>query len=172
MPIGEDSPARVRNLPLALSIAVAVNGSQMRCTSWSMKEPSLEAKNFCSLTRNSVELMKSAPALSAAAFSDSSMSTLSLIGTAIAFVRIGVFQLTSPTPLTGASCTGRVWMPALARAIAAACSTVASTAAGVCWWVAAKPQAPLTITRMPMPEDSLLVTFWTLLSRVMIAWLR
>ena len=32
----------------------------------------------------------------------------------------------------GASCTGRVWMLALARAIAAACSTAARTAASVC----------------------------------------
>ena len=30
MPIGEDSPSRVRNLPLALSTAVAVNGAQIR----------------------------------------------------------------------------------------------------------------------------------------------
>ncbi|MNV21361.1 hypothetical protein D3C71_1122940 [compost metagenome] len=116
--------------------------------------------------------MKLAPALSAAAFRLSSRSTLSWIGTAIALMRIGVFQLTSPTPCTGASCTGRLWMPALARAIAAACATVASTASAVFWWVAAKPQAPLTITRMPMPEDSLLVTFCTCASRVITAWLR
>ena len=57
MPIGDDRPARVRNLPLALSMAVAVNGSQIRWMSWSMNEPSLEAKYFCSLTRNRVELM-------------------------------------------------------------------------------------------------------------------
>jgi hypothetical protein len=36
MPIGEDSPSRSRNLPVALSMAVAVIGAQMRCTSWSM----------------------------------------------------------------------------------------------------------------------------------------
>ena len=36
MPIGADRPSRVRNLPLALSIAVTVKGTQIRCTSWSM----------------------------------------------------------------------------------------------------------------------------------------
>jgi hypothetical protein len=63
-------------------------------------------------------------------------------------------------------------MLALARAIAAACSTAARTAASVCWWVAAKPQAPLTITRTPTPDDSRLVTLPTWCSRVMTDWLR
>ena len=153
-------------------MAVAVNGSQMRCTSWSIHEPSLDAKYFCSLTRNSCELMKLAPALSAAAFIDSSRSTLSLTGTAIALRRIGVCHRTSPTPGVGASCTGRVWILAFARAMASACATAAATPCSVDWLLAAKPQAPSTITRMPMPADSLLVTFWTLSSRVMMAWLR
>jgi hypothetical protein len=36
MPIGDERPARLRNLPEALSIAVTCIGAQMRCTSWSM----------------------------------------------------------------------------------------------------------------------------------------
>ena len=48
------------------------------------------------LTRNSIELTKLAPAAIAAAFTPSSRSALSLIGTSIAFLRIGVFHDTSP----------------------------------------------------------------------------
>ncbi|MNV25913.1 hypothetical protein D3C71_1170240 [compost metagenome] len=116
--------------------------------------------------------MKLAPAFVAAALIDSSRSTLSLIGTAIAFWRIGVFHCTSPTPGVGASCTGLVWIFALALAIAMACATAAATPCAVDWLLAAKPQAPSTITRMPIPADSLLVTFCTLSSRVTMAWLR
>ncbi|KAG1393081.1 hypothetical protein G6F59_014448 [Rhizopus arrhizus] len=75
---------------------------------------------------------ESAPAFSAAELSASSSSTLSWIGTSMALRRIGVCQRTSPTDGVGASCTGRVWMLALGRAIAAACSTAARTAAAVC----------------------------------------
>src|SRR5690606_6726559 len=106
MPMGADRPSRVRNLPLVLSIAVTVNGTQIRCTSWSMYEPSLEAKYFCSLTRNMRELAKLAPASSAAALADSNRSSLSRIGTAIAFFATGVRHDTSPTPGAGASRTG------------------------------------------------------------------
>ncbi|MNI48696.1 hypothetical protein D3C73_1032730 [compost metagenome] len=153
-------------MPLALSMAVIVIGAQMRCTSWSMYEPSVDAKYFCSFTRNSIELTKLAPAPIAAALTSSSRSTFSLIGTSIAFLRIGVFQLTSPTPGALASCTGAVCTPALALAIAAACCAARATSAVLSALVAAKPQAPLTITRMPTPVDSVLTTFCTLSSRV------
>ncbi|MNM35254.1 hypothetical protein D3C81_459430 [compost metagenome] len=147
-------------------MAVIVIGAQMRCTSWSMYEPSVDAKYFCSFTRNSIELTKLAPAPIAAALTSSSRSTFSLIGTSIAFLRIGVFQLTSPTPGALASCTGAVCTPALALAIAAACCAARATSAVLSALVAAKPQAPLTITRMPTPVDSVLTTFCTLSSRV------
>ena len=137
-----------------------------------MYEPSVLAKYFCSLTRNSVELTKSAPAPSAAALTPSSMSALSLIGTAIEFLTIGVFQLTSPTPLVGANCTGAVWVMALALAIAVACRAASAAASAVISLVAAKPQAPLAMTRTPIPVDSVLTTFITRFSRVMTNWRR
>src|SRR3546814_20708816 len=120
MPIGADRPSRGRNLPLALSIPVTVIGVQMRWTSWSMYDPSVDAKYFCSLTRNSIEFTKLAPALAAAALTPSSRSTLSLTGPSIAFFRIGVFQVTSPTPGLGAICTVEVWVLAFALAFATA----------------------------------------------------
>ncbi len=107
-----------------------------------------------------------APAFSAAALADSSSSTFSLIGTSIAFFTIGVAQLTSPTPLVGASCTGSDRTLELALAIATACRAAFATASGERLLVAAKPQVPLAITRMPAPVDSVLTTFCTLFSRV------
>ncbi len=132
----------------------------------------MDAKYFCSLTRNSIELTKLAPAPIAPALTSSSSSTFSLIGTSIAFLRIGVRQDTSPTPGAAASCTGAVCTPALALAIAAACCAARATSVVPSWLVAAKPQAPLTITRMPTPVDSVFTTFWTLSSRVITYWRR
>ena len=88
-------------------------------------------------------------------------------GTAMAFLAMGAFQLTSPTPATLASCTGAVWKRELALAIVVAWRAAAATPAVLRSLVAAKPQAPLAITRMPMPVDSAFTTFWTLSSRVM-----
>ena len=68
-----------------------------------------EAKYFCSLTRNRIELTKSAPALIAAALTPSSRSTLSLIGTSIAFLHDRRLPATPRRrPAVGASCTGAV----------------------------------------------------------------
>jgi hypothetical protein len=64
--------------------------------------------------------MKSAPAFMAAALTDSRWSSFSLIGTAIAFLTIGVAQATSPTPSTGAKCTGSLVSLELALAICTA----------------------------------------------------
>ena len=135
-----------------------------------MYDPSVLAKYFCSLTRNSIELTKFAPAPCAAALTPSSRSTLSLIGTAIAFLTIGVFQLTSPTPGVGASWTGVVCVFAFALAMATASCAALATASGVISLVAEKPQAPSAMTRTPVPSDSVLTTFWTLASRVMTNW--
>ncbi len=130
------------------------------------------AKYFCSLTTNSIELTKLAPAAVAAALTPSSKSTLSLIGTSIAFFLIGVFQLASPTPGVGASWTGVPCTLALALAIAVACCAALATPCSVRSLVAAKPHAPATITRMPAPMDSVLTTFCTLSSRVITNWRR
>ena len=130
------------------------------------------AKYFCSLTRNIIELTKSAPASIAAAFTPSSRSTLSLIGTSMAFFLIGVFHDTSPKPGALASCTGAVWVLLLALAIAAAWRAALATPSAVSVLVAAKPQAPLAITRMPAPVDSVFTTFCTLSSRVITNWRR
>jgi hypothetical protein len=124
------------------------------------------------LTANRIELMKLAPAFIASALTPSSRSTLSLIGTAIAFLTIGVAQLTSPTPFTGASSTGLACTFEFALAIATACLAALATASGVSSLVAAKPQVPLAMTRMPMPQDSVLTTFCTLSSRVTTNWRR
>jgi hypothetical protein len=75
------------------------------------------------------------------------MSTFSLIGTSIEFFLIGVAQLTSPTPLVGASCTGSPWILALALAIASAWRVALATESVLSELVAAKPQVPLAITR-------------------------
>src|SRR5574343_1144975 len=168
MPIGEDRLSRERNLPVALSMAVTVKVGQMRCTYWSMYEPSVEAKYFCSLTRNSMELTKSAPAAMAAALAPSSRSTLSLTGTSMAFLRIGVAQDTWPAPLVGASCTGLVCEAELALAMVTAWRAALAMPALDRSLVAAKPQVPLAMTRTPAPIDSVLTTFCTRVSRVWI----
>src|SRR5690606_41057742 len=93
------------------------------------------------LTRNMRELAKLAPASSAAALADSNRSSLSRIGTAIAFFATGVRHDTSPTPGAGASRTGVDRIRALAFAIAAACRAAPATASGSSRLVAAKPQA-------------------------------
>ena len=85
---------------------------------------------------------------------------------------IGVFQLTSPTPGVGASWTGADWFFAFAFAIATACRAAAATASSLSVLVAAKPQAPSAITRMPTPVESVLTMFWTFASRVMTNWRR
>src|SRR5262249_28267080 len=110
-----------------------------------MNEPSLDAKYFCSLTRNRIERMKFAPACIAAALTSSRRSTFSLIGTSIEFFLIGVDHDTSPTPLVGASCTGEDCMRAFAFAIEIACFTALDTESESMSLVAAKPQVPFAM---------------------------
>ena len=76
---------------------------------------------------------------------------MSLIGTSKAFLVIGVRQVTSPTPLTGASTTGSVWNFEFALAIATASSAARAIESLVSCEVAAKPQVPFASTRMPAP---------------------
>ena len=52
--------------------------------------------------------------------------------------------------------------------MAVAWRAAAATPSAVRVLVAAKPQAPLAMTRTPTPVDSVLTTFCTLSSRVMI----
>jgi hypothetical protein len=96
-----------------------------------MYEPSVDAKYFCWFTWNSCERMKLAPASMPALFAASSISALSLIGTARQSFLYGVAQLTSPTPLTGASCTGSDCSFEFAFAIATACRAALATPSGV-----------------------------------------
>ena len=95
--------------------------------------------------------MKLAPASRPALLAASSRSAFSLIGTRTQSFLIGVAQATSPTPLTGASCTGSVCSLALALAIATAWRAASATESSVMTLVAAKPQVPLAITRTPTP---------------------
>ena len=127
----------------------------------------MEAKYFCSLTRNMREATKLAPAPMAAEFTPINSSIFSSIGTVMPLRRIGVRQVFSPTPGVGASWTGDVWLVALALAIAVARRAAFATASAVSSLVAAKPQAPSAMTRTPTPDDSVLTTFSTLASRVM-----
>jgi hypothetical protein len=90
----------------------------------------------------------------------------------MALRRMGVLQLTSPTPRAGASRTAAVWFLALALAIAVAVRAAWATASGVRELVAENPQAPLAITRTPTPVDSVLTTLWTIASRVTMNWFR
>ena len=76
------------------------------------------------------------------------------------------------TPGVLASCTGRACIFEFALAIAAACCAALAAPCVDMVFVAAKPHAPLTSTRTPMPVDSVLTTFWTLSSRVITNWRR
>src|SRR5690606_41938572 len=96
----------------------------------------------CSLTRNRVELTKLAPALSAAALTASSRSTLSLSGTSIALRLIGGRQATSPQAGAGASRTGSACPRALALAIAVARRAAAAAPAGARASGGAQARAP------------------------------
>ncbi len=111
----------------------------------------MEAKYFCSLTRKMIELTKLAPFFIAVSLTSSSRSTFSLIGTSKASFTIGAFQVTSPTPSTGASFTGSALILALALAIATAWRAAAARLSAVTVEVAAKPHVPPASTRMPVP---------------------
>ena len=126
-------------MPLALSTAVAVNGAHGRWMSWSMYEPSVEAKYFCCCTWNSIDCMKLAPASMPALFAAIRSSALSLMGTMRQSRTIGVAHATSPTPFTGASCTLSDCSFAFACAIAAAWRAAPAMPSGVMSLVAAKP---------------------------------
>ncbi len=80
----------------------------------------MDAKYFCWFTWNSIVRMKLAPPSMPALLAAISMSVFSAIGTVRQSLVYGVLHDTSPTPLTGASCTGSVWSLALALAIATA----------------------------------------------------
>ena len=74
-----------------------------------------------------------------ALLAEMSKSTFSLIGTVRQSFLIGVAQLTSPTPLTGAKRTGSVCNLELALAIATAWRAAAATLSGERSLVAEKP---------------------------------
>jgi len=99
----------------------------------------VEAKYFCWFTWNSIDCMKLAPPSMPALLAAISRSALSLIGTVRQSFLIGVAQDTSPTPLTGASCTGSVCSLALALAMATAWRAAPAMPSFVMSEVAAKP---------------------------------
>ena len=117
-------------------------------------------------------MTKLAPFWSAALLAASSRSPFSEIGISNAFFLIGVRQVTSPYPRCGASCTGSVCSRLLARAIATACAAARAMPSFVTSFVAANPQVPLAITRIPQPNDSVLVMPWILVSRAVMNWFR
>src|SRR2546428_8547895 len=81
MPCGPASERRLWKSPLAESTAVTLKFGKLRMMYWSIREPSLEAKNFCSFTKASEELMKLTPlTFSAASFSFSRKPILSSSG--------------------------------------------------------------------------------------------
>ncbi len=99
----------------------------------------MNAKYFCSFTRNNSELTKLAPFWSAALLAASSRSAFSEIGTSNAFFFMGVRQVTSPWPGSGASRTGSVCSRLLARAMATAWIAAHAMPPGVTSLVAANP---------------------------------
>ena len=118
---------------------------------WSIREPSVEAKNFCSFCKARLELAKLMPfACMAASFIVSRNAILRSVGTSKGSCSKLLRQV-AVTRGAGASSTGVRWKTALARAMATARSVMLSTAAGVTSGLAAKPQAPPTSTRTPKP---------------------
>ncbi len=83
--------------------------------------------------------MKFAPPSMPALLAAIKRSAFSLIGTVRQSFLIGVLHATSPTPLTGASCTGSDCSLALALAIATAWRAAPAMPSGVMSDVAAKP---------------------------------
>ena len=112
--------------------------------------------------------MKFTPLFIATSLAESSRSTFSFMGTVKALICMGVFQLTVPYPFCGASLTGSVSNLALTLAICTAVFVAFTMLSVSILSVAAKPQLPLAITRIPMPYDSVLLMLSTLASRVTI----
>src|SRR5690606_13886743 len=121
------------------STAVALIGAHRRWMSWSMYEPSVDAKYFCWLIWNSEAVMKFAPASRPALLAAISMSAFSLTGKVRHSFTIGVAHATSPTRFTGARRTGSSWSLALALVMATAWRAAWAMPSGVMLLVEAKP---------------------------------
>ena len=133
-----------------------------------MRDPSLDAKYFCSSTNSTCELTNETPATaSAVSFSFIRNAILVSSGTSNGSRLKALVQVVT-TLSALASTTLRDASTAFARAIATACSAAARAAAGSTRLVAAKPHAPLTRTRRPKPQLVERDTFWTCRSRVAI----
>ena len=116
-----------------------------------MREPSLDAKNFCSSTNSTCELTKLTPVTpSAVSFSFIRNAIFVSSGTSNGS-RLNVLVHVVTTLSALARTTLRVASAAFARAMATACSATGRAAPGSTRLVAAKPHAPFTSTRRPRP---------------------
>ena len=138
-----------------------------------MYEPSVDAKNFRSLTKSMNADTKLAPlTLSASSLIWRSRSIFGCSGMSNGFFSTGVFHSASAYVSTGASTTGSELIARFAFAMPTACRATAATSSFVTALLLAKPHVPSTSTRTPNPKSSVLTMFWTLRSRVKRNWLR
>ena len=115
-----------------------------------MRDPSLDAKNFCSSANRTCEVTNATPGTGAVWLRPSRKAILVSSGTSNgSFLNVLVHVVT--TLSASASTTLRVASMALAFAIATACSAAVLAEAPSTTLDAAKPHAPLTSTRRPKP---------------------
>jgi len=134
-----------------LPVVVVENCGYVRTRRCVIREPSLDAKYFCSSTNWSCELMKLTPFTAiAVSFSFIRNAVFVSSGTSNGSRVIGLFQVAT-TLSALASTTLRVCRIALALAMAIASSATRRADAGSTLLVAANPHAPSTSTRNPMP---------------------
>ena len=116
-----------------------------------IREPSVDAKYFCSSANSTCELTKLTPGTAmAASFSFIRNAILVSRGTSNGS-RLKALVQAVTTLSALASTTLRETSAAFARAMATACSAAARAAPGSTRFVAAKPHAPFTSTRSPSP---------------------
>src|ERR1043166_3126542 len=108
---------RVWKSPEPRLTAVTVNDGWLRRIYCSMREPSVDAKNFCSFWKVTAELTKLTPlAFIAVSFNFSRKRILSSIEMSNGSFSYALFQL-ALTVSAGARVTGLRWYRALARAM-------------------------------------------------------
>src|SRR5450759_1063749 len=117
-----------------------------------MYEPSLVISVFSSRRKNMLEVtLRTCLTFAASALAARSRATLSTIGIGNGSVWIGLFHSPTWLPGVGASTTGWSWLARFALACVIADFVIDATASLVSWLVAAKPHAPSTSVRTPMP---------------------
>ena len=130
---------------------MVLNCGYVRTSRWTIRDPSDEAKNFCSSTNRICELTKVTPGTpSAVSFNFIRKAVLVSSGTSKGS-RLKELAHVVITFSASASTTLRPTSRAFARAMATACSAVARADAGSTRLLAAKPHTPSTSTRRPRP---------------------